>query len=267
MKDRIACVSLLLVFLALLCSPPAHAEITVFTNRSAFLAATNGLSQEALDFENIPVGTTVTSGTAIEGVTFQYSIDGFNLMVDDEFYTTSGTKYLGLDSVDGAFLSGDTLTMIFEHPIHAVGLFMIGVDILAGDFELGTNAGSGVNSGIPDTILPDGQAFFLGLVQTDPQAGFTRAELKSVDPGFGDFFLFNLDFIVMATVPCQGDLDQDGDVDGSDLALFTEEFGRTNCVTNPPCHGDLDEDGDVDGSDLAVFAGEFGRANCPSLSP
>ncbi len=31
----------------------------------------------------------------------------------------------------------------------------------------------------------------------------------------------------------------------------------------PPCQGDFDEDGDVDGSDLAVFASDFGRTDCP----
>jgi hypothetical protein len=29
------------------------------------------------------------------------------------------------------------------------------------------------------------------------------------------------------------------------------------------CEGDFDTDGDVDGSDLAVFAADFGRTNCP----
>jgi hypothetical protein len=31
----------------------------------------------------------------------------------------------------------------------------------------------------------------------------------------------------------------------------------------PVCEGDFDEDGDVDGSDLAVFAADFGRTDCP----
>ncbi|CAD7773487.1 hypothetical protein DMNBHIDG_00770 [Candidatus Methanoperedenaceae archaeon GB37] len=30
---------------------------------------------------------------------------------------------------------------------------------------------------------------------------------------------------------CEGDFDHDGDVDGSDLAIFAEDFGRTDC----PC--------------------------------
>ncbi|MCK5230970.1 MAG: hypothetical protein KAR13_11925, partial [Desulfobulbaceae bacterium] len=77
----------------------------------------------------------------------------------------------------------------------------------------------------------------------------------------------------------KGDLDRDGDVDGSDLAefslayslgddkadlngdtfvdskdlsLFAENFGRTDC-SEPP-KADLDGDGDVDGYDLAEFA-------------
>ena len=34
-------------------------------------------------------------------------------------------------------------------------------------------------------------------------------------------------------------------------------------VTLPPtCKGDFDNDGDVDGSDLAVFAADFGRTDC-----
>lgn len=58
-----------------------------------------------------------------------------------------------------------------------------------------------------------------------------------------------------------GDFDHDGDVDGSDLATFAADFGRTNCATAPPCEGDFDEDDDVDGSDLAVFAASFGRTD------
>ena len=59
---------------------------------------------------------------------------------------------------------------------------------------------------------------------------------------------------------CEGDFDGDKDVDGSDLAVFAADFGRTDCVDD--CEGDFDNDGDVDGSDLAVFAADFGRTDC-----
>ena len=63
--------------------------------------------------------------------------------------------------------------------------------------------------------------------------------------------------------PCEGDFDGDKDVDGSDLATFAADFGRTDCGAGPPCEGDFDGDKDVDGSDLAVFAADFGRTDCP----
>lgn len=66
----------------------------------------------------------------------------------------------------------------------------------------------------------------------------------------------------LESFPCVGDFDYDGDVDGSDLAVFAADFGRTDCANEPPCKGDFDEDGDVDGSDLAVFAADFGRTDC-----
>ena len=68
-------------------------------------------------------------------------------------------------------------------------------------------------------------------------------------------FTIEYDFV------CEGDFDGDNDVDGSDLAVFAADFGRTDCSGD--CDGDFDFDGDVDGSDLAVFAADFGRTNCP----
>ena len=72
--------------------------------------------------------------------------------------------------------------------------------------------------------------------------------------------------VCCAEVPeCKGNFDLDGDVDGSDLAVFAADFGRTDCCEPGAklCEGDFDSDGDVDGSDLAVFAADFGRTDCP----
>jgi hypothetical protein len=70
------------------------------------------------------------------------------------------------------------------------------------------------------------------------------------------------EFVPLAPV-CEGNFDDDGDVDGSDLAMFAADFGRTDCATGDPCEGDFDGDNDVDGSDLAMFAADFGRTDCP----
>jgi len=66
-----------------------------------------------------------------------------------------------------------------------------------------------------------------------------------------------------ASSDCPECLDCDGDVDGSDLAVFAADFSWTDCASTPECEGDFDDDGDVDGSDLAVFAADFGRTDCP----
>ena len=71
------------------------------------------------------------------------------------------------------------------------------------------------------------------------------------------------DFSFVLSNPCEGNFDGDNDVDGSDLAVFAADFGRTSCSSALPCEGDFDTDGDVDGSDLATFAADFGRTNCP----
>jgi hypothetical protein len=59
----------------------------------------------------------------------------------------------------------------------------------------------------------------------------------------------------------EGDFDGDGDTDGSDLAKFAADFGRTDCIGD--CEGNFDGDNDVDDSDLAVFAAGFGRTDSP----
>ena len=66
---------------------------------------------------------------------------------------------------------------------------------------------------------------------------------------------------------CEGDFDNDGDVDGEDAYTLTQDFGRTDCLTAPPCEGDIypvgAPDGEVNAHDLAVFAIDFGRTDCP----
>ncbi len=59
---------------------------------------------------------------------------------------------------------------------------------------------------------------------------------------------------------CDGDFDNDGDVDRSDLAVFVVSFSRTDCSGD--CPGDYNRDDDVDSSDLAVFVPEFGQTDC-----
>ena len=62
---------------------------------------------------------------------------------------------------------------------------------------------------------------------------------------------------------CEGDFEGDGDVDGTDLTIFLENFGRSlyyrPCTPEDPCLGDFNNDGNVDGADIEVFLEHFGR--------
>jgi hypothetical protein len=57
---------------------------------------------------------------------------------------------------------------------------------------------------------------------------------------------------------CRCDFDQDGDVDGSDLALFADRYAIGDLQV------DLDSSGCVDDKDLAIMAADFGRTHCLS---
>ena len=62
---------------------------------------------------------------------------------------------------------------------------------------------------------------------------------------------------------CEGDFDDDGDVDGSDLAVFAAAFGTSSGEPEYNPDADFDGSGTIDETDLAVFAGDFGRTDCP----
>lgn len=70
-----------------------------------------------------------------------------------------------------------------------------------------------------------------------------------------------LRFIVAGTQVLQGDIDQDGRVDGSDLLRFARRFGsrRTDPLYSEVA--DFNADNIIDGQDLAVLASNFGKSS------
>ena len=109
--------------------------------------------------------------------------------------------------------------------------------------------------------------FFDGVVATDivswsdtqivctvPVGAETGCVTVTTSNGDSNCFTFNV-----LNLPCLGDFDSDGDVDGTDLYIFNDEYSKENLAA------DLDNSGVVDANDLAVFAGNFGRSNCPIL--
>jgi hypothetical protein len=61
---------------------------------------------------------------------------------------------------------------------------------------------------------------------------------------------------------CWADVFLDGDVDGEDLAIFTEEFGNFFGYYCPECTFNMDGDDDIDEWDFLFFCEDYGRTNC-----
>jgi len=70
---------------------------------------------------------------------------------------------------------------------------------------------------------------------------------------------------------CEGNFDDDLDVDGSDASTFKTDFGRSKisepCTNALPCNGDFECDTDVDGSNATQFKRDFGRSKIINACP
>jgi len=64
----------------------------------------------------------------------------------------------------------------------------------------------------------------VGLVSA-PAASICQAVIASNTEGGGTQAIDD----TIGPQPCEGDFGCDGDVDGSDLAVFATDFGRTDC--------------------------------------
>ena len=112
--------------------------------------------------------------------------------------------------------------------------------------------------GLPDTWEQQ-------IIDADPYDDISFSE--DVDPkdDFDGDGYSNLRELISETDPtslndipsCIADFDDDGDVDGLDLAVIKDELADQLC----PCLSDFNNDGDVDETDLFLFSEEFGRVD------
>jgi pimeloyl-ACP methyl ester carboxylesterase len=113
----------------------------------------------------------------------------------------------------------------------------------------------------PDTDsdkLTDGEEYNRG----------TNALVEDTDEdSFSDYWevLEESDPLNINSIPaCEGDFDpSDGTVNETDLIIFLADFGRSDCDQGEICEGDFNNDNDVDGSELIKLIRDFGRENCP----
>jgi hypothetical protein len=178
----------------------AHAGVLTFTDPSQFGAALAGLNSNTQDFEGFPSGGVAASGSIFGGISYTVAA-GLDLRIDSIFSTTSGSNYLGLDTPDGAFASGDSLSLAMIGSYRAIGLYIIGSpgDMRLHDVTL-TAAGVSVsNDATPNQLLGDGgEAYFLGLVGTSSLDEFSNATLSSFGDPNNAFYLWNVDDVLTA---------------------------------------------------------------------
>ncbi|HEX6861813.1 MAG TPA: dockerin type I domain-containing protein, partial [Thermoanaerobaculia bacterium] len=63
------------------------------------------------------------------------------------------------------------------------------------------------------------------------------------------------------TALLDGDLNEDGRVDGTDLVSFARRFGASRGERRYDRTADFNGDGRIDGQDLATLAANFGRSS------
>ncbi|HTD04891.1 PEP-CTERM sorting domain-containing protein [Undibacterium sp.] len=187
---------------------PASAAIIGFQNLALFNAASSGWTKTTTNFDSTAAGTTYAAGTGPAGSGFTMTLGGVDAgsnvpAVNNQFWTTSGTNYLGLNNGDGALEQGDTLTFNFLAPVRAFGFFAIGSsDVIAGDYTLATGADSIGNSGIAALTDPSNGSFayFLGFVADGPGESFSSVSFSVADRGLLFGLPTSLDDIVVAAV-------------------------------------------------------------------
>jgi hypothetical protein len=203
-----------------------------------------------------------------DGANFSKLLDGPDVGIPDAACIDAATV-----------LSDGNIVFSLDIPVSLEGILFKAHDLIVYNSSSFDLYFSGSDNGIPENanidgvwVNPEGEILF----SLDIPCGLNGLEVKDKDIIKWSEGSFSLHFDgLSAGIPsgadvnavsseiesCEGDFDNDGDVDGSDLATFAADFGRTDC--NSDCSGDFDGDGDVDGSDLATFAADFGRTDCP----
>jgi len=175
----------------------AQATLITHNDEASFIAAIAALNASTVNFDNMNQGDIIASGDTVGGITFDYNLDGFELMVDNLYDTTSPTNYLGVDDGgDAMFLGGEGFTMTFASAQMAIGLYIHSADFLFDDdISITTSSGSAGLIAVPNMALADGDAYFIGLVVDSAAEAFTSVNLSS----FFDEFGFNVDDITYAS--------------------------------------------------------------------
>ena len=198
----------LIAGLAIAIPDDSFGDVTVYTDLTAFnnALASNGYSSQTLDFDSETAGTTYAAPSTIGHVTFS-NFGPPDLIVTDDFATTSGANYLGMDSVGLAnqFTGGFNIDMGFAAS-NAVGFNIVtgeiaNVSIFDDDIQLVVPGSGTVLLDVDDlqgTVGGSDSVFFVGLIDT--MSTFTTAQVRYDAAAVGTI-TYNIDDITTAAIP------------------------------------------------------------------
>jgi len=237
---------------------------------------------EQADFEDLPLNNVYTVGQSFS--------TGLLSIVVEPFRYHDGTQDLnGNASVTATGCAGgsgqeirlSTVNLAFEFPCETNQLQM-DVGYQGGILNLDINGEKKVFDNLNDiNVQIIGGVLFL----FDDPDGDGKGKLSLKGPiynlslGGQELCIDNIEYVCkhldMAfalitqddTAYCEGDFDRDGDVDGKDMAVFIEDFNRTDCHDSGDCEGDFNYDGSVKDDDIMVFAPDYGRQDCLCTIP
>ncbi len=190
----------IILLLCLITSSVTNAGIISFHDSTAFYSHmnSNGLLSNIESFEGFAPGTSISSGSSLNGITYGFSSQGIQLMVTDHFFTTDGNNALGTTS-GSAFLDYyDSLELSFGLT-QAVGMHLILTDV-ALDAELFLTIGNDIVplvSNAYEVLADGGLSYFIGAVST---MHFSSIKLMSSNDGSANFE-YTIDEISWAKVP------------------------------------------------------------------
>jgi hypothetical protein len=180
--------------------------------------------------------------------------DGYDLMAQIFFNVIRG-----VDSVPP--VSGETVPLNGQTGISPTAA----VSVQVWDFGQGIDlaATTLVINGTATGIVPTGDAKHATLTYqpATPLSGVVAVGLQSRDLASNTVNHEIFRFTIAGTQVLQGDIDQDGRVDGTDLLRFARRFGTRR--TDPLYSEVADFNGDniIDGQDLAILASNFGKSS------
>ncbi|MBA3480197.1 MAG: hypothetical protein H0T51_00145, partial [Pirellulales bacterium] len=135
-----------------------------------------------------------------------------------------------------------TLSVGYLNLINDITGERIAFELMALNYDVGTNIASFTFPGYPDGVLPPGN--------------YTATIAATLTDSFGNALVTETPFSFQVIGTASADFDGDGDADGADFLAWQRGLGILS-PDGTKTDGDADNDGDVDGDDLAVWRNQF----------